>query len=85
MLDNLRDQASFTAEEEPPDPNAPEPSKPHKPSRGFDKVTGTTAAQRFILAVLFSIIVCLLGAMFLVISGKMVLPNSILNYLNQFY
>jgi hypothetical protein len=85
MLDNLRDQASFTAEEEPPDPNAPKPSKPHKPSRGFDKVTGTTAAQRFILAVMLSIIICLLGVIFLMISGKMVLPNNILDFLNQFY
>jgi hypothetical protein len=82
MLDNLRDQASFTEEEEPPDPNAPEPPKPR---RGFDQISGTTAMQRFVLAVLFSIIVCLLGAMFLVFSGKMVLPNYILDFLNQLY
>lgn len=71
MLDNLRDQASFQEEEEPLDPNAP---KPHKPRRSFDQIIGMTAPQRFTLAVMLLIIVSLLGAMFLLISGKIVLP-----------
>ncbi|HEY5269962.1 MAG TPA: hypothetical protein VII97_06465 [Anaerolineales bacterium] len=68
MLDNLRDQASFQ-EEEPLDPNAP---KPPKPRRSFDQITGMTAQQRFALAVMLSIMVCLLGTVFLLISGKIV-------------
>ena len=71
MLDNLRDQASFQEEEEPLDPNAP---KPRKPRRSFDQIIGMTAPQRFSLAVMLLIIVSLLGVMFLLISGKMVLP-----------
>ena len=85
MLDNLRDQASFTEEEPPPDPNPPEPPKPPRPRSGLDQATGTTAPQRFILAVLLSIFVCLLGTMYLVISGKMVLPSYILNLLDQLH
>ncbi|MDP2994850.1 MAG: hypothetical protein Q8N46_06990 [Anaerolineales bacterium] len=70
MLDNLRDQASFQEEEEEPlDPNAP---KPPKPRRSFDQITGMTARQRFAMAVMLSIMVCLLGTMLLLIYGKMV-------------
>jgi len=74
MLDNLRDQASFQEEEELLDPNAPNLSNPRKPRRNFDQITGMTAQQRFALAVMLSIIVCLLGTMLLLISGKMVPP-----------
>ncbi len=69
MLDNLRDQTSFQEEDEPLDPNAP---KPPKPRRSFDQITGMTAQQRFALAVMLSVVVCLLGTMFLFLSGKMV-------------
>jgi hypothetical protein len=72
MLDNLRDQASFQEEEEPVEPNTPKPPKVRGPRRSFDQITGTNARQRFALAVMLSIIVCLLGTMFLVISGKIV-------------
>ncbi len=72
MLDNLRDQASFQEEEEPLDPNAPKPPRPRRPRRSLDQITGTTAQQRFALAVMLSIMVCLLGVMLLIISGKMV-------------
>jgi len=80
MLDSLRDQASFQEEkvEEPLDPNASKQHKQHKtpkprkPRRSFDQVTGMTAQQRFALAVMLSVMVCLLGTMFLLISGKVV-------------
>jgi hypothetical protein len=72
MLDNLRDQASFQEEEEPLDPNAPKLPKPRKPRRSFDQITGMTAQQRFALAVMLSIMVCLLGTVFLLVSGKIV-------------
>ena len=72
MLDNLRDQASFQEEEEPLNPNAPKPPKQRKPRRSFDQITGMTAKQRFALAVMLSIMVCLLGTMLLLVSGKIV-------------
>jgi hypothetical protein len=74
MLDNLRDQASFQEDEELQDSNPPRPPKPRKPRTGFDKITGMTAMQRFALAVMLSIMVCLLGTMLLLISGKIVPP-----------
>lgn len=74
MLDNLRDQASFQEDEGPKDPNAPKPPKPPKPRRSFDQIISMTAPQRFTLAVMLSIMVCLLGMILLFVSGKMVLP-----------
>jgi hypothetical protein len=72
MLDNLREQASFQEDEEPLDPGLTEAPKPPKRRRSFDQITGTTAQQRFALAVMLLVIVCLLGTMFLFLSGKMV-------------
>jgi len=72
MLDNLRNQAFFQAEEEPLDPDAPKPPKPRKPRRSFNQITGMTAQQRFALAVMLLVVVCLLGTLLLLISGKMV-------------
>ena len=66
MLDNLPNQASFQEEKELLDPNTP------KPRRNFDQMTGMTAPQRFALAVMFLILVSLLGTMFLLISGRIV-------------
>lgn len=81
MLDNLRDQASFHEEEEPlatNPPNTPKPTKrsklrmPHIQLRSLDQITGMTALQRFALAVMLLVMVCLLGTMLLLISGRMV-------------
>ena len=71
MLDNIRNQATFQ-EEEPLDIDAPKPPKQRKPRPNLDRITGMNAKQRFALAVMLSIMVCLLGTMFLLISGKMV-------------
>jgi len=77
MLDNLRNQASFTPdEEEPVEPNQPEEPTPSKPQRSIDQVTGTTDKQRLMLAVMLLVMVCLLGSIFLLITGKVVLPIS---------
>jgi hypothetical protein len=77
MLDNLRSQASFTPdEEEPPEPSKPEEPKPPKPHRSIDQITGTTDRQRFLLAVMVLVMVCLLGSILLLITGKVVLPIS---------
>jgi uncharacterized membrane protein len=75
MLDNLRSQASFTPdEEEPPESGQPEEPKPLKPHRSFDQITGTTDKQRLMLAVMLLVMVCLLGSLFLLITGTVVLP-----------
>ena len=78
MLDNLRSQASFTPDEEdePSEPSQPEEPKPPKPHRTIDQITGTTDKQRFLLAVMLLVMVCLLGSIFLLLTGKVVLPVS---------
>ncbi len=50
----------------------PKPPRSVNRVRSFDQITGMTAQQRFILAVMLLVMVCLLGTMFLVITGKMV-------------
>jgi len=75
MLDNLRNQAAFTPdEEEPLGPSQPEEPKPSKSSRSFDQITGTTDKQRLLLAVMLLVMVCLFGSIFLLMTGKIVLP-----------
>jgi hypothetical protein len=77
MLDNLRNQASFTPdEEEPVEPTKPEEPEPPKPQRSIDQITGTTDKQRLLLAVMVLLMVCLLGAIFLLLTGKVILPVS---------
>jgi hypothetical protein len=74
MLDNIRDQASFTPEEEPLDPNAPKPPKPPKPRRSLNQVTGMSAGQRFTVALMLFLIVALLGTISLLFFGKVIPP-----------
>jgi hypothetical protein len=81
MLDDLRNQTSFEPGEE--EPESFEPEKPAKlprqrptprPRRTLDQITHMKASQRFMLAVLLMITVCLLGMALLVLTGRMVLP-----------
>ncbi len=82
MLDDLRNQTSFEPGEE--EPESFEPEKPQRlslkaptkrrPRRSLDQVTRMKAPQRFMLAVMLMIMVCLLGTALLVLTGKMVLP-----------
>ena len=77
MLDNLRNQASFTPdEEEPVESKVPEEPKPPKPHRSIDQITGTTDKQRLLLAVMLLVMVCLVGSILLLITGRVVLPVS---------
>ncbi len=76
MLDNLRDQASSSSlfqDEEAPQhlPEKPQSSKQH---RSFDRRIGLTAPQRFFLAFMLFLIVLMLGAGFLVLTGSIVPP-----------
>ena len=76
MLDNLRSQTSFQPEEEEPPAPIEEKKKPRPPRRGrsLDQITGMKAPQRFLVAVMLAIMVCLLGAILLVLAGKVLPP-----------
>jgi hypothetical protein len=73
MLDNLRNQSAFQPEEEP-SPEAPPPPPLRGQRKTFDQMTGMNAKQRFVLSVLLLFMVCLLGAMLLLVTDKVVLP-----------
>ncbi len=79
MFDNLRNQSDppFFQEEEAnasgstsPEPVQQKESPFKTERRTLDQVTRTSALQRFILAVMFLIMVCLVGVMLLVLTGK---------------
>ena len=80
MLDNLRNQTSFQPDaEEIPESFEPEtPKKKQRPAprkpRNLDQITRMKASQRFMVAFMLAIMVCLLGMTLLVLTGKMVLP-----------
>jgi hypothetical protein len=74
MLNDLRNQATFEPEEEPVEPIPPQKTKPSKPRRSFNQITRTTDKQRLVLAVMLLMMVCLLGVILLVFTGKWVLP-----------
>ena len=74
MLDNLRNQATFIPEEEEPEIHQPEDPKPPESRRSFDQMTHTTDKQRLLLALMLLIMVCLVGIILLVFSGKVILP-----------
>ncbi len=80
MLDNLRSQTSFEPGPEDQPPEAFEPEKPARPapkprpSFDLDRMTRMKAPQRFMLAIMLAIVVCLLGTAILVLTGKVVLP-----------
>ncbi len=81
MFENLRNEAGFIEDEEPEVPETPVNAPKKKPTaakpvykrrRTFDQITGTTPFQRFILASMLLVTVCLLGTMLLLITEKIV-------------
>ncbi|MGA7193152.1 MAG: hypothetical protein WBW94_05915 [Anaerolineales bacterium] len=70
MFDNLREQANSSPfyEEEAQFQSA-EGSNPAA-SRRSNRFLGMTPMQRFIISVILMMMVCLVGAMFLVVTGK---------------
>jgi hypothetical protein len=74
MLDNLRDQAAsspFFQQEEPIGEPVPEGPPPRKT---LDQMIGMSAQQRFVLSLMLLVVVCLLGTMVLLVTGRLVLP-----------
>lgn len=75
MFDNLRDQANstpFYKEEAKFQPAAG--TMADTPSRRSGRLLGMTAPQRFLIAMLLLFAVCALGAMCLMVTGKIGLP-----------
>ncbi|MCL4530552.1 MAG: hypothetical protein M1282_14200 [Chloroflexi bacterium] len=74
MFDNLREQANsspFYEEEAQFQPAAGTPAPPPaRPSTG--RLLGMTAFQRFVLAVMLMMVVCVVGSMMLLVTGKIV-------------
>lgn len=77
MFDGLRNDASDTSgfDDQPveffPDDKKKPTAKPaRRKSSSPGQILGMTAPQRFLIAVMLMIVVCTLGAMCMVISGK---------------
>jgi hypothetical protein len=70
MFDNLRDEANsqpfFEDNQQPAEPEAVTMSAPPRSGRFL----GMTPIQRFVIAVLIMFMVCVLGMMCLLITGK---------------
>lgn len=70
MLDNLRDEANskpfFEDEEQPAETGPVIMSEPPRSGRFL----GMTPMQRFVIAILMMVMVCVLGMMCLLITGK---------------
>ncbi|NTU75816.1 MAG: hypothetical protein HGA53_07055 [Anaerolineaceae bacterium] len=71
MLDDLRNSASNSFEEEQSPLEAEILRQPAKPKRGF---LGMTAPQRFVLALMLFLLTCVLGAFCLVLTESIYLP-----------
>lgn len=76
MLDNLRDDAAaspFFDDEELPDFLEHEEEKAPSKAASFDflkPIMALTPIQRFIIAALLFMTVCLIGSMFLMVTGR---------------
>ena len=77
MFDNLRESADSSFYEEEPTDFQPEPAAPsRRPAlaprrRGNSRFLGMTPEQRFILAVMLMVTVCLMGTLALFVTGRM--------------
>jgi hypothetical protein len=71
MFDDLREEASSTPQvkQPTPEPVAERIAAP-KPRRKQKKILGMTGPQRFALSVMFMLMVCVTGFMFLLVMGK---------------
>ena len=71
MLDDLRNSANTPFEEEEQSPTPVEVVK-QRPSRrrSSEPFLGMTPGQRLVIAILLFVMVCVLGVMFLFVTGK---------------
>lgn len=83
MFNNPKDSSYsfFKDDEDKPQESfaddAPAPGRaPAEDGLGFNSrnFLGMTAAQRFVIALLFLMMVCILGTMFLLVTGSLYLP-----------
>ncbi len=73
MLDDLRNSSTFE-EEEPQQPPETPVVQPHMARRKRGPFLGMTPSQRFFLALMLFMMVCVLGVGALLLTGAMVLP-----------
>jgi hypothetical protein len=75
MLDDLRNSSTFIDDDDE-EPTAEEGYATSRSYRKQQKETflGMTAQQRFIISLMLFMMVCVLGAFALVLSGSVVLP-----------
>lgn len=67
MFDNLRDDSSNTFDDQPEAKYQPAAGSGRSGSKKF---LGMTSMQRFVISVMFMLTVCVLGAMVLLVFGK---------------
>ena len=70
MLDDIRKSASEPSQQE----NTPQLQNTEPQPEDEKKFLGMTAKQRFILALLLLISICVLGSLCLVVFGKVYIP-----------
>lgn len=73
MLDDLRDDADFVEEEDELDDDYQDVYSVRGSKNYF---LGMTPVQRFVVAVMILLMVCILGVFFLLITGTVALPLS---------
>ena len=73
MLDNLRDQAASSPYFQEEEPIVEQVLEAPPPKKTIDQISGMTAKQRFIISVMLLIVVCLLGVMALLVTGRFTL------------
>ena len=71
MLDDLRDDADFIEEDDQLSHQNKRASASAGTQTGF---LGMTPQQRFVIAVMILLMVCILGSFFLLITGSVTLP-----------
>lgn len=74
MLDDLRNSAASSYEEEELIPDYSEPTPSPGKKKDNSRFLGLTAPQRFIVVLLLLMMTCLLGTFVLVLTGKVWLP-----------
>lgn len=76
MLDDLRNSLMdpYDEEEVHEEEQPRQVRKASKSSSNGGELLGMTAVQRFIIALMVLLMVCVLGAFFLLVTGKIALP-----------